>query len=78
MAVACSWGRSLLTLRADFAWQSQMRYDFDAGASSSSSSSDGSGDDASSPALLSVLQMTTKLSYGFEYLVTTPVPLSRI
>jgi hypothetical protein len=53
-----------------------MRYDFDAGASSSSS--DGSGDDASSPALLSVLQMTTKLSYGFEYLVTTPVPLSKI
>ena len=67
--------------RADFAWQSQMRYDFDAAASSSSSSSsssDGSGGDASSPALLSVLQMTTKLSYGFEYLVTSPVPFSRI
>jgi hypothetical protein len=47
----------------DFAWQSQLRYVFDANAGVGSSS------DASAPSLLSVLQMTTCLSYGFEYLV---------
>ena len=53
----------------DFAWQSQLRYALDANAPSSSSSSSSSSNDASNASLLSVLQMTTHLSYGFEYLV---------
>ncbi len=52
---------------SDFAWQSQLRYVFDAAASASSSG--GAGSPPSANSMLSVLQMTTKLSYGFEYLV---------
>jgi dynein heavy chain, axonemal len=47
---------------SDFAWKSQLRYVLNAEAGISG------GNDAS---LLSVLQMTTNLSYGFEYLVTS-------
>jgi hypothetical protein len=49
-------------LIADFAWQSQLRYVVNTASSSG-------GSEASENSLLSVLQMTTQLSYGFEYLV---------
>ncbi len=56
----------LINCETDFAWQSQLRYALDLNAATSS----GGSSDASNASLLSVLQMTTHLSYGFEYLVS--------
>ncbi len=60
---------------ADFAWQSQLRYVFDASASVGTSGDGGSVSSPPATSMLSVLQMTTKLSYGFEYLVNPPPPV---
>jgi dynein heavy chain len=54
---------------SDFAWQSQLRYVLNA-----ESGISGSGD----ASLLSVLQMTTNLSYGFEYLVCNQFYFQRL